>query len=552
MSRLTLTHAKRRPIRYGRGQFLAGGSCFSGRIRPLLVVLYTLLLGGFMAGMSARAQEPAQAQKKRAGDTFYLKAGVGLSDYAGDADGQSDVDDVTDDYDFIFDAQKFTDGDVFPYTLSGELGYQISPALGASLGYRFGQYPFVSGVPFTVDPDLTGEGGDLGTVRHTIQLLGRYTLKAEDWTAAPYLDAGLGVSLGGNTPGLGPSIGVGVDVLLSSRTSLFLESRSSFILDDAAADGIDTETPVDALSKALSLGVKYNLSRRTPPRIRVLNCPEEVRATKSFTLTARVNGEEVYRPVEYQWRLGDGETASGLTVSHTYSQPGTYEVTFTARNDAGRARQSCTVNATPAPQPAVIASIDATPNPVDECGTVRFSSTVEGDRPITYNWTFSDGTKASGESTTRTYEEPGEYTVRLDASNDVGKDTDTVAVRVNQPPAVCTTIGEMNTVFFEQNSSTLTEEAKKSLSENADVLSKCPKLNVQVKGFAAPDERNPQSLSADRARAVASFYQDSGVSEARISTSGEGEVEGVTTKKGDTQQNRRVDSVPVQDGECDM
>jgi len=503
-----------------------------------------------MAGTSAQAQEPAQAQDKRTGDTFYLKAGVGLSDYAGDSDGDADTDDVTDDYDFMFDTEKFTDGDVFPYTLSGELGYQISSALGASLGYRFGQYPFVSGLPFTVNPGPPGEGGDLGTVRHTVQLLGRYTFMAEDWTVAPYLDVGVGVSFGGNTPGIGPSIGAGFDVLLSDRTSLFLESRSSFILDDAAADGLNTETPADALSKILSLGVRYNLSRRTPPRILALNCPKKVRATESLTLTARVNGEKVFRPVEYQWRLGDGETASGLTVSHTYSQQGTYEVTFTARNDAGRARQSCTINATPAPQPAVIASIDATPNPVDECGTVRFSSTVEGDRPITYNWTFSDGTEASRESTTRTYEESGEYTVRLSVANDVGKDTDTVTVRVNQPPAVCTTIGEMNTVFFEQNSSTLTDEAKKSLSENADVLSKCPKLDVQVEGFASPDERNPQSLSMDRARAVANFYRDSGVSEARITTSGAGEAEGVTTKKGDTRQNRRVDSVPVQDGEC--
>ena len=114
---------------------------------------------------------------------------------------------MTDRNDFLFDSDKFTDGDVFPYVLSGELIYQISPAFGASFGYRFGQYPFVPGVPFTVDPDLTGEGGDLGTVRHTIQLLGRYTLKAKDWTVAPYLDAGLGVSFGGNTPGVGPSVG---------------------------------------------------------------------------------------------------------------------------------------------------------------------------------------------------------------------------------------------------------------------------------------------------------------------------------------------------------
>lgn len=528
-----------------RARLRTSGSCFSYCTKLVLAGLCALLLG------SVVGETPVQAQDKRIGDTFYLKAGVGLSDYAGDSDGDSDSDDVTDNYDFLFDAEKFTDGDVFPYTLSGELGYQISSAFGASLGYRFGQYPFVSGLPLTADPNTPGEGGDLGTVRHTVQLLGRYTLKAEDWTVAPYLDAGLNVSFGGNTPGVGPSIGIGLDVLLSDRTSLFLESRPSLTFDDASVDGLDTQTPADALSKLLSAGVTYNLSRKTPPRVLALNCPEEVRATESFTLTARVNGEEVYRPVEYQWQFGDGETASGLTVSHTYSQQGSYEVAFTARNDVGTASQSCTITATPAPQPPVIASINATPNPADECKTVQFSSTVQGDLPIAYDWTFGDGAGASGESPTHTYEDSGEYTVRLEASNEVGEDTNTVAVRVNQPPAICTTIGEMNAVFFEPNSSTLTDESEKSLSENVEVLSKCPKLDVQVEGFAASEERNPRSLSTDRARAVANFYQSSGVSEDRISISGEGEVEGVTTKKGDTQESRRADSIPVQDEECD-
>jgi len=76
-----------------------------------------------------------------------------------------------------------------------------------------------------------------------------------------YLDAGVGVSFDGNTPGIGPSIGVGLDVLLSDRTSLFLESRTSVILDDGAVDGIGSATSIDTLSNLVSLGVRYTLSR---------------------------------------------------------------------------------------------------------------------------------------------------------------------------------------------------------------------------------------------------------------------------------------------------
>ncbi|MFB6278089.1 MAG: OmpA family protein, partial [Salinibacter sp.] len=171
------------------------------------------------------------------------------------------------------------------------------------------------------------------------------------------------------------------------------------------------------------------------------------------------------------------------------------------------------------------------------------------DSPVTYNWSFGDGASTTGESPTHTYDEAGQYTARLNASNEAGEDSRTVTVRVNRVlPEICTTIGELNSAFFERNSSTLTEEAKGSLQENADVLSQCPNLTAQVEAFAAPGERNPQSLSEDRAEAVAEFYENNGVPADRVMTSGQGQVEGVTSKKGGTRQYRRADSIPKQDG----
>jgi Outer membrane protein and related peptidoglycan-associated (lipo)proteins len=149
-----------------------------------------------------------------------------------------------------------------------------------------------------------------------------------------------------------------------------------------------------------------------------------------------------------------------------------------------------------------------------------------------------------------TYEEPGEYTARLEVSNDAGEDSRTVTVEVNRAlPSICTTVGELNSAYFERNSSTLSDEGEESLQENADVLSQCPNLSVQVEGFAAPGERNPQPLSEDRADVVAEFYEENGVPGNRIMTGGSGEVEGVTSKKGDTRQYRRVDSLPEREGE---
>ncbi|MFP4227632.1 MAG: PKD domain-containing protein [Salinivenus sp.] len=480
------------------------------------------------------AAVPSQAQDKRADDTYYLKGGGGLSDYAGDRGPTSDLAD-------FFDTEKFSADDAFPYTLLGEVGYQFSPATSLGLGYQFGQYPYADG-PAT--------SSAIGTARHTVQLLGRYTFGARNWTVAPYLDAGANVSFGGESTAVGPSLGAGLDVVVSSRTSLFFEARFNGTFDDGATDNRPRNgsagVPFDGLSALPAAGVKVNFeSATTAPRVLALDGPTEAEAGEDVTFTATVNEEEATRPLSYEWDFGDGGSDTGTTASRAFREPGSYTITFTASNEAGEASDSMTINVAQAPQPAQIASLNADPNPVDEGETVRFSANVEGDSPLSYDWSFGDGSSASSESPTHTYDEPGEYTVRLNASNDEGEDSRSVTVEVERDlPEVCMSVSEMNAAFFDRNSSTLTDEAEEELEENAEILSDCPNVSVRIEGFAAPGERDAQSLSEDRADAVAEFYEDNGVPSDRIMTSGEGQVEDVTSKKDGTQEYRRADSIP--------
>jgi PKD repeat protein len=257
-----------------------------------------------------------------------------------------------------------------------------------------------------------------------------------------------------------------------------------------------------------------------------------------------VNAEEADRPLTYQWDFGDGSTGTGMTAAHTFQDPGTYTVQFTASNEAGEDSQSLTVTVEE-PQPAQVVSLNADPNPADVGEAVSFSSNVQGDSPLSYEWSFGDGTTGSGENPSHTYEEPGTYTVELAASNETGEDSRTLTMTVERDlPSICTSISELNSTFFEQNSSTLTEDGEEVLQENLDILTQCPNLTVDVEGFAAPGERNVEVLSEDRAEAVANFYEEGGVSSGRITTEGRGAPEGVTTKKGETRQYRRADSIP--------
>lgn len=293
-------------------------------------------------------------------------------------------------------------------------------------------------------------------------------------------------------------------------------------------------------------GVLFAGCGATAPVVESITTPDTLQTDESGSFQATIkNQDKADEPLTYEWQFGNGEMNSGRSTTHAYGSSGQYTVRFKAENEGGADSTSAQVQVVRRPQPARITSINATPNPVDIGEQVRFSSNVQGDRPLTYLWEFGGGDTSSGASATYTYSSAGEYSVRLQASNDAGSASRSVTVNVERPlPDICRTVTEMSSAFFGPNSSTLTDEAKASLRENNEILSKCPDVTVRVEGFAAPDERNGNNLSADRTQAVAEFYQEQGVSQSRIMTRNEGEVKGVSTKRGGSRQYRRVDSIP--------
>lgn len=129
--------------------------------------------------------------------------------------------------------------------------------------------------------------------------------------------------------------------------------------------------------------------------------------------------------ISYTWDFGDGATATGAVVSHTFRAAQTYSVTLTVTNDRGvsaSTTQVVTVGASAAP----VAQIDVSPTTIRPGNMVFFSgaksTAATGRRIVRYEWDFGDG---KGETNTgpqadHVYGAVNTYTVILTVTDDLG------------------------------------------------------------------------------------------------------------------------------------
>ena len=384
--------------------------------RSVREIVWSACAWGLLAGLLLGVAVPSlHAQPQRADGVFYGKLGGGLSDFASDLSSWRPA--------HPFGGDKFARGAGLPFVFVGEVGYQFSPSWALGVGIQGGNYPV------EVYPEIEGISD---SYRYAPQLLGRYTFSGG--AVAPYVDLGVHATLGGDRPptriGVGPSVGGGVDIHLGRAASLYVESRVNLTFPGGAVDGSNDETRFDATGQLLGFGLKVPLTTPTPPQIFQLDGPTTVQAGTSVTFAATVNEEEADRPLHYRWDFGNGATATGRTVTHSFEQPGSHEVSFTARNQAGATDHSLAVTVERPPKPPRLATVRATPEPVAAGAPVQFRAAGTGADSLAYEWRFGDGATAAGPSPTHTYTAPGTYAARVQVSNRDGADAQTTRVRV--------------------------------------------------------------------------------------------------------------------------
>ncbi len=127
----------------------------------------------------------------------------------------------------------------------------------------------------------------------------------------------------------------------------------------------------------------------------------------------------------YNWNFGDGsENASGLTTSHAYAAPGTYEVELSVTNEhglSGSTTKSITVNA---PHAVPVAEIGHEASGLSVAFDGTGSSAADGATVTGYAWEFGDGGTSSEAKPVHVYGEAGSYPVKLVVTDSTGAKSD--------------------------------------------------------------------------------------------------------------------------------
>ncbi len=511
---------------------------------PLLLACAALLL--FASAADAQVARPYK--------TPYISAYGGLGLYGGDIDGAPDND----------------PGDFFDepgYAAAGEIGWQFTPALGFGVAYNYGNYPELQFV--------NDQFQDVVESRSQIQAAFRYFVFPSS-RITPYVKVGVSYAFEPDysevtdtapgtietTDGWGPLVGGGLDLLLGSKFSLFLEANAAYLFPDNAIDGTDPSQGINPAGQAndnadfdwLALGGGGFRFWFRSPGVNVdatIDCATSLEVGQAGTFTAFVN-EDASGPLTYMWNWGDGATSDGLVATHSYASPGTYTVSFTATGPRNDDTETClvTVNEPPAAAP-VLSSCPATPMSTNVGETVSFSATATGTPPITFTWDFGDGTTANTLNATHVYNEIGTYNATLTATNANG--TDICTVTVNVVDRFCDEVTELNTVYFDRGGSTLDFAAESRLAENVAVLERCPDICTVVNGYTDSRESNPLRLSERRAAAVEAYYVQNGIDDNRIEARGLGVAPDDNYKEDGGAGSRRAESIPTScDGMMDM
>lgn len=126
--------------------------------------------------------------------------------------------------------------------------------------------------------------------------------------------------------------------------------------------------------------------------------------------------------VSYEWDFGDGTSATGVRVGHTFREIGHHTVTLTVTDETGRSgRTTRTIKALNRAPHAIFTVWPSIAGRNQNFSFDASSSYDEDGMIVEWRWTFGDGTTGSGVRVTHAYAHIGAYQVTLTVTDNDGK-----------------------------------------------------------------------------------------------------------------------------------
>ena len=257
---------------------------------------------------------------------------------------------------------------------------------------------------------------------------------ASPLTASAYaVDAGMAINFTGTpTGGVGPlernfTFGDGSSVAGANATASHAYSNpGTYIVNYTVTDWLGRTATV---STAVTVNPDVTIAA-------LKASATNATAGSPVLLAAEVNGGT--GSLSYVWSFGDGTNSSAESPTHVRTSAGTYLVNVTVTDSVGRGATASTV-ITVSADGLAIAALTASATSVTVGTTVLFGASVSGGTaPLSYSWSFGDGTTASAGLPTHDWTSAGTYTVDLIVTDSLGARaskslTMTVSVTVSSP-----------------------------------------------------------------------------------------------------------------------
>ncbi|MDM8530407.1 PKD domain-containing protein [Anaerolineales bacterium HSG25] len=199
-------------------------------------------------------------------------------------------------------------------------------------------------------------------------------------------------------------------------------------------------------AKVGSYSVVVTASNSTNTVSKTVIVPVEDVPVKGLTMTnsgATIIAEPMFFTVSitsgtnvgYLWEFGDGAsmTSTTVSVSHTYTQIGSYDVKVIAENSTNSMIEQLTAVVSDQALVGLMAENDS-PTKLGQTTMLTASGTTGTN--IQYTWDLGDGTTATGAVVSHTYQNAGSYTANVMASNSANLITTTTMVTIVGDPVL--------------------------------------------------------------------------------------------------------------------